>query len=85
MSSPQENLSHILRNYPEVVDALYDLLLWANSPKSIIEQLEVDELMSGLYGKTSDGQKHRKDHDRRLLRVRGRRNAVQDANSKLPA
>lgn len=85
MLSPQENLSRLLRNYPEAADAIYDLLLWASSSKSIIEQLEVEELMSELYGKTSDGQKHRKDHNQRLLRVRGRTSAVDDSSSRLPA
>lgn len=78
MSSPQKNVSNILRNYPEGADALYDIILWANSSRGIVEQLEVDEVMSELYGKTSDGNKHRKDHDEKFLRVK-RRNTVEDA------
>lgn len=82
MSSPQKNVSNILRNYPGGADALYDIILWANTSRGILEQLEVDEVMSELYGKTSDGSKHRKDHDEKVLRVK-RRSTVIDEDSEL--
>lgn len=85
MFNPQEKLTLILKNYPEGPDAVYDLLLWANSAKgNILEQLEFDDLMDSLYGRTSDGHKHRKEHDRRVVRAQ-RRDAVEQASTNLPA
>lgn len=65
MFSPQQCISKFLKD-PEDADMLYELLAWVRSAKGIMDQAEVDEFMSGLYARTSDGGKHRKGHDRKL-------------------
>lgn len=86
MSSPQDNLSRLLRNCSDV-DTLYELLVWVHSAKGIVEDLEVDDLLGSLYGKTSDGSKHRSEHEKRLTSPRSRplRVSVEENKSAPPA
>lgn len=84
MFSPQKCLSQVIPDNPEDVDRFYDLLNWIRSAKGIMELSEVDELMASIYGKTTDGLKHRHDYDKRNSRVR-HRVTVEESESKFPA
>jgi len=67
MVSPQECITRILSNDPESADSLYALLVWVRHAEGVLAEGEVDGVMSTLYSQTTDSNKHRMDHDRRLL------------------
>ena len=63
MINPQECKSRILRNDPEAVDSLYDLLLWIKQSKGSRHDAMVEQFMRSVYADTQDSAKHQHAYD----------------------
>lgn len=67
MISPLQCATSILRDHPELAEAVFDLFMCARGAHGVVFDLELDEVADYLYAKTPHGTKQRELYTKRRI------------------